>query len=439
VPVLESLASGDHRILRTVPSPGQDSGATAYEIFHDRLAPGILDWRARFVRHRFRNFAVAATAAVVAGLGVLLALTLSSKTDLQAQLRKQRAEFVAAQRDVVARARHDPRFVAVLPLHRADVDAAHFSPDGRLTMTASEDGTVIVSDATTGRRMRVLNVGKPVVRAMFGPDHLIGVETDNQSAAVWDSQGLRFRISGLSQYPSLAFSKDGRYVVTALDDGNVTLWNVRTGRSAASYQDLQSPVVTGGLSDDGQQVVAADERRAVVFDATSARRLWIHTMPRGPVYAVFVPGGHELLTSDPGAVRLWTGNIQTRVAGGPSPDTPSVADPIALGDIARNGRRIVLAEGLRANIYDLNGNVVPLRGDTAGVTAVRFSPDGRLVATGSDDSTARVWDARTGQQLADYTADEGTVNWVEFSPDGRRLVTASDDGTAIVWKVPGTG
>lgn len=440
LPVLESLASGDHRILRTVPSPGQDSGATAYEIFHDRLAPGILDWRARFVRHRRRNVALAATAAVVAGLGVLLGLTLASKTDLQAQLRQQRAEFVAAQRDVVGRARRDSRFVAALPFHRDGVQAAHFSPDGRLAMTSSDDGRVIVADAATGRLERALKVGQPVTRAIFGRDHLIGVETDDHSAGVWDSQGRRFRIPGLSQYPSLAFSKDGRYAVTAQDDGNVTLWNVRTGRSAASFQDLHQSLYTGGLSDDGKRVVAADELRAEVFDTASARRVLTYTARRGPVYAVFVPGGHELLTSDPGGVRLWKGNTQTTVAGAPSPDTPNVADPVALGDITKDGRRIVLSDGVRANVSDLHGNVLTvLRGHTAGVTAVRFSPDGKLVATGSEDSTARVWDARTGQQIAEYTAHGGTVNWVEFSPDGKRLVTASDDGTAIVWKVPGTG
>ena len=441
VPVLERLAAGDHRILRTVPSPGAEGGATAYEIFHDRLASGILDWRARFVRRRRRNVAAAAIAAIVAGLCVLLGLALVSRSDLQAQLRQQRAEFAAAQRDTLARARKDPRFVAPAPLHSEAVESAHFSSDGRRVLTASADGTVIVSDATSGRRERTLRVGSPVTRAVFSPDDsLIGVETEDHWAGVWDSQGRRFRVPASSELPSLAFSPDGRRILTALEDGNATLWNVRTGQSAATFQDLRTPLVTAALSDDGKLVVVSDERRAEVFDVASRRPPVTYTPPRGPVYAVFLPGGHRVLTFGPNVVALWNGRKQTIVARATSPDTPSVTDPAALADITGDGRGLVLADGPRATVSDFGGPVLAvLRGHESPVTAARFSPDARLVATASEDTTARIWDVQTGRQIAVYTAQSGNMNWVEFSPNGKRLLTASDDGTAIVWKVPGIG
>jgi WD40 repeat protein len=62
-----------------------------------------------------------------------------------------------------------------------------------------------------------------------------------------------------------------------------------------------------------------------------------------------------------------------------------------------------------------------------------LSPDGRRVATGSLDRTAKVWDARSGRELLSLAGHQHAIDQVAFSPDGQRLATASRDGTARVW------
>ena len=62
----------------------------------------------------------------------------------------------------------------------------------------------------------------------------------------------------------------------------------------------------------------------------------------------------------------------------------------------------------------------------------RFSPDGSKVLTASDDHTARVWDATTGQQLLALPHD-GEVYDARYSKDGLRIITASREGTAKIW------
>ncbi len=62
-----------------------------------------------------------------------------------------------------------------------------------------------------------------------------------------------------------------------------------------------------------------------------------------------------------------------------------------------------------------------------------FSPDGRLLATASEDGTAQLWDPATGEHLRTLTGQTGWVRGVAFSPDGRLLATASLDETARLW------
>src|SRR5262249_49987133 len=77
--------------------------------------------------------------------------------------------------------------------------------------------------------------------------------------------------------------------------------------------------------------------------------------------------------------------------------------------------------------------LLALQGHTGGVRSVCFSPDGARLATASLDDTARLWDARTGQELLALQGHTAGVYSVCFSPDGTRLATASGDDTVRLW------
>ena len=76
---------------------------------------------------------------------------------------------------------------------------------------------------------------------------------------------------------------------------------------------------------------------------------------------------------------------------------------------------------------------VSLRGHRGQVNAAAWSPDGRRAVTAGDDRTARVWDVRTGRELAELRGHRRFVTGAAFSADGARVVTGSWDGTVRLW------
>jgi WD40 repeat protein len=79
---------------------------------------------------------------------------------------------------------------------------------------------------------------------------------------------------------------------------------------------------------------------------------------------------------------------------------------------------------------------VPVQIQGEAVRAVAFSPDGRLVVTGTGDGTAQMWEMYTRRPLGPPVLLPGTIHGLGFSPDGRTVLAAVSAGTPWTWPVP---
>jgi tRNA A-37 threonylcarbamoyl transferase component Bud32 len=112
------------------------------------------------------------------------------------------------------------------------------------------------------------------------------------------------------------------------------------------------------------------------------------------------------------------------------------AGPVVSASPSADGARVVTASGdSTAKVWDARtgAEVLTLKGHADQVTSASFSADGARAVTGSYDNTAKVWDARTGAEALTLRGHTGQVTSASFSPDGARVVTASSDSTAKVW------
>ncbi len=88
-----------------------------------------------------------------------------------------------------------------------------------------------------------------------------------------------------------------------------------------------------------------------------------------------------------------------------------------------------------AKVWDVETGqeLLTLTGHTNSLTSIAFNPDGTQIATGSLDTFAKIWDAKTGKELHSLAHPNEPIMSVDFSPDGSRLATGTENGTVKIW------
>jgi eukaryotic-like serine/threonine-protein kinase len=335
--------------------------------------------------------------------------------------------------------------IAVLRGHTGLVVHVTFSPDGTRLLTASDDHTLRLWDAGSGDLITVLRGHRNRVRSpIYTPDgsRLISASFDD-TVRIWDMK-LVERNGVLRGHTSfvydVAFRPDGQEVASAAWDGTVRLWDPDTGRPTGLLRH-ESEVTTSAAhrfdsditeavaySPDGRRIVTVNRALGVtLWKAATGERERSWPVDGKDVRAAFSPDGTLVAAgSHGGPVRLWdaaTGERIAELAGhkGRSGDVAFALDGATLATTGDDGT---------VRLWDVatKQSVAVLRGHTAVVNRVAYSPDGGLIASGSEDATVRLWDRRTHEARAAMNVGS-RVYGVAFSPDGTRLAVGCSDTT----------
>lgn len=235
---------------------------------------------------------------------------------------------------------------------------------------------------------------------------------------------------------SVAYSPDGRRIVTGSWDKTARIWDAATGREILQLRGHTDRVWSAAFSPDGKRVVTAShDKTARVWDAETGQQILLLSGHLDRVTsAAFSPDGRQIVTASyDKTARIWdarTGRQLLALSGHTELVTCAVFSP--------DSRRIVTSSHDKsARIWDVatGRQLLLLNGHTDWAMTAAFSPDGRRVVTGSFDKTARIWDAETGRQVLILEGHTDRVWFAAFSPDGLRVVTGSYDKTARVWDV----
>ncbi len=263
-----------------------------------------------------------------------------------------------------------------------------------------------------------------------------------------------------------AFSPDGERIASASQDGKVTFWDARSGQQLFQLQAHAKHARSVAFSPDGRLLATTSWDRTVkIWDVqTLARRpdpASLHTLRHHNVVwnAVFSPDGKRLAsagdrpTPDETGGKLAEVKVWDPVSGqerctleGQEREIWSALAFSPDGQLLATGH-LLSRDGIVGNvvhIWDANTGrkIRTLAGHTQPVKSVAFSPDGRLLASGSGkpsdavgtDGELKLWDVASGREVFDLRGHI-TVCALAFSPDGRRLASAGADQTIKLWDV----
>ena len=287
--------------------------------------------------------------------------------------------------------------------HSDNVVSVNYSPDGQFLASGSYDDTIKIWDAKTGREIRTIQGHYGFTNISYSPDGQFlasgSIIDDTDTIKIWDAKtGREIRtIQGHSSFTNtVSYSPDGKFLVSGDDDGNIEIWDAERGQRLYSFQGHSDDVKSVNYSPDGRFFASGSGDDTVkIWEVATGKELQTFTGHSSSVYSVnYSPDGRFLASgSQDNTIKIWevaTGKALQTFRGHFGVTFSSV-------DHSPNGRYLASAStsflGGDIIIWDLatGKKLQTLRGHSDWIFSINYSPDGKFLASSSEDDTIKIW------------------------------------------------
>ena len=324
--------------------------------------------------------------------------------------------------------------------HDDDVLTVAFTPDGARLASGGWDRAIRLWEVSRLKPAHYPVSGGGINAICFHPTRpLLAVGTQDGAVALWDTSPPR-EITRQRGHRGAAwcaaFSPDGRWLASGGDDGAARLWNAADGEEAAVFSGHADAVLSVAFSPDSRLLASGSRDHTIrLRRVEDGRDMAVLAGHADEVWRVcFTPDGKRLLSASwRGDHTLAVWNIAER----------RMTQTLLIPDWppAKSGIRFALHPdgNIAATSTNANGTIMlwnlaagqeirALRGHSQTILSLDFSPDGTLLASGSEDNTVKLWQVADGGELATLKPHANDVRSVAFSRDGLMLASGGLDG-----------
>ena len=340
------------------------------------------------------------------------------------------------------------KLLSSFPFSSSSVDNLAFSPDGTRILTGDSDGKVNIW-SWQGNLIRTFNAHSNTVEyVLYSPDgQTIVSASKDKTIKLWNSEGkLLHTLTGhTASITSLIFSPDGQILASGSYDDTLKLWNL-AGELIHSFDKYSEYIKELSFTPNSQNIISISADKNI--------KIWNiqgQSIAESKLDTDYID---NLLFSNDGRVKdvdtQNKKNIRNQIFKSIFKMPSSISDNVTydkLNNIMSNSQekivissdgKIVASTNIKdktIRLWNINGELLhTLTGHTNTIRSIKFSPDGKNLASSSLDRTIKLWDLG-GNLLHTMYGHQDHIWDVEFSPDGKILASSSRDKTVKLWNL----